>query len=568
MTRTARDAFVAAGVALVVTCAYLPSLTNGFVYDDHEVIVVQPRPATPFDVARAFVEPHFRGLPYYRPVVRASLLGQKALHGDAPSLFHLGNALLAGVAAAAAYAVLRAPVFGVARWAAFLAAALFALHPAASSAVLPIASGRETLLPACWILAATAAWLRDRRGVALVCLAGALGSKEQAAVTPLLFASADALRLAPGAPALAVRALPQWIARYAGVVAIALAYVAVRRIVLGSTAVEWAIAADPIAPLRSLLFGLQVALAPFAALRYEPELGVWLSAARVAFAFAALAGLVALLRASGAPPFRVALFWIGWFVVTQLPTANVFRQEAPFDERYAFLALLAFPAVAAASATALASSPRRRAFAIGAGALLAAACAALTIGRVPTFRNDAAFAARWLATNPRSAEAHHLLAVVAMQDARLDDAIASYRAALDAGAVDSPDLRVNLAVALAESGRTADARVELERALALDPGHPEAHATLGTLLARSGRLDEAAAQHREAIRAAPHLASAHANLGSVLARLGRYDEAEVELREALRLAPDDPEARRNLERLLRKAGRAAPITPSRDDRAP
>jgi len=544
-------------LGLLVAATYLPSLANDFVYDDHEVIVVQPRPESPLDLARSFAEPHFRGLPYYRPVVRASLLGQKALHGDAPALFHLGNALLAGVAAIAAYALLRARALGVARWAAFLAAAIFALHPVASSAVLPIASGRETLLPACWILAATAAWLRDRRGIALACLAGALGSKEQAAVTPLLLALADALRLAPGAPALALRALPHWIVRYAGVVAVALAYVAIRRVVLGSTAVEWAIAADPIAPLRSLLFGLQVALAPFAALRYEPELGVWLSAGRVAFALAALAGLALLARASGAPPIRVAAFWLGWFVVTQLPTANVFRQEAPFDERYAFLALLAFPAVAAASATALATTPRRRLVAIGAGALLVATCAALSLGRVATFRNDTAFATQWLATNPRAAEAHHLLAVVAMQDGRLGEAIASYRAALDAGAVDSPDLHVNLAVALAESGRTTDAMAELARALALDPGHPEAHATRGTLLARSGRLEEAAAAHREAIRAAPHLASAHANLGSVLARLGRFDEAEVELREALRLAPDDPDARRNLVQLLRATGRNA-----------
>lgn len=551
MSEPVRELLVAAGLGLLVACVYLPSLENGFIYDDHEVIEVQPRPTGVADLVRVFTEPHFRGLPYYRPVVRASLLAQKGLHGDAPALFHLGNALLAGAAAVAAFALLRAPGLGIAPLPAFLAAALFAVHPAASSAVHPIASGRETLMPALWILAAMAAWLRARRGIALACFAAALGSKEQAAVVPFLFLLADLLGLARGAPPLRVGAARAWIARYAGVVSVALAYVAVRRLVLGSTAVEWAIADAPFAPLWSLLFGLQMALAPFVALHYEPELAGWLATGRAMLAVTALAALLAIARATGAPVERVALFWLGWFVVTQLPTANVFRQEAPFDERYAFLALLSFPAAAAASASAFATSRRRRRWVLVAGAALVVALAALTIRRTPTFRDDAAFAAQWLRTSPASSEAHHLLAIVAMEQGRMDEAVTHYRAAL-AGASASPDLHVNLAVALAETGHDDEARVELERALALDPGHPEAHATLGALLARSGRLDEAVAQQREAIRAAPRMASAHNNLGSALARLGRYDEAEAALREALRLAPDSTDAARNLA-LLREA---------------
>jgi Flp pilus assembly protein TadD len=549
-----KDLALAAALGLLVAAVYLPSLANGFLYDDHEVIEVQPRPAGIGEIARVFAEPHFRGLPYYRPLVRASLLAQKGLHGDAPALFHLGNALLAGATAVAAFALLRAPRLGVDALPAFLASLLFAVHPVASSAVLPIASGRETLMPALWMLAAMAAWLRARSGIALACFAAALASKEQAAVLPLLFVAADLLGLGPGAPPLRLRCARDWIARYAGVVAIALAYVAVRRAVLGSTAVEWAIAGDPIAPLRSLLFGAQVALAPFAALHYEPELGGWYSPRRSAIAVAVLGALLAFARRTGAPSVRVAAFWLAWFVVTQLPTANVFRQEAPYDERYAFLASLAFPAVAAASATAFATSLRRRRAVIAAAAMAIASLAALTIRRAATFRDDASFAAQWLRTNPASSEAHHLLAVIAMQQGQLDEAVSQYRDAL-AGASGSPDLHVNLAVALAESGRGAEAETELRLALALDPGHPEAHATLGALLARSGRLEEAVAEQRAAIRAAPRMASAHDNLGSALARLGRWDEAERALREAVRLAPQDPDAAHNLALVLRATGR-------------
>ncbi len=537
------------GIALL----YAPSLANDFVYDDHEVIEVQPRPTGIADLARVFAEPHFRGLPYYRPVVRASLLVQKALHGDRPALFHLGNALLAGFAAVAAFALLRAPRLGIGVAPAWWAAAIFAAHPVASSAVYPIASGRETLLPAVLILAAVAAWLRARRGLALGCFALSLFAKEQAAVVPLLFLLADLGGVASGAPPLRVAQVRAWIQRYAGVVAVTLAYVAARQQVLGAMHYDLAVLDDPAGPLRSLLFGVQVALAPFAQLHYEPEFAVWFSPPRLALAAAILAALGVLVRSAGAPPPRTLLFWAGWFALAQLPTANLLRQEAPFDERYAFLALLAFPAIAAASATAL--RPRPRAAAIAIGAMIAAALAIVTLGRGAAFHDDAAFAAQWLRTNPASPEAHHLLAVLAAQDGRFEDAVTHYRDALRTAPA-SPDLHVNLGVALAQLGRDAEARGELEAALRIDPGHPEAHAALGTLLARAGRLDEAVAHHRAAVRAAPRFAVAHQNLGAALARLGRYPEAELEFREALRLDPGSLEMARNLAAALVAQGRS------------
>jgi Flp pilus assembly protein TadD len=561
-----RSALACAALVAAVALLYAPSLGNGFVYDDHEVIEVQPRPAGIADLLRVFAEPHFRGLPYYRPVVRTSLLAQKALHGDRPALFHLGNALLTGVAAAAAFALLRAPRLGVGVAPAWWAAAIFAAHPVASSAVYPIASGRETLLPAVLILAAVAAWLRARRGVAITCLALSLFAKEQAVVVPLLFVIADLCAVtevrgagrqvisASGYSAYRSWRAREWIGRYAGVVAVTLAYVAIRQRVLGATHYELAVLGDPAGPLRSLLFGVQVALAPFAQLHYEPEFALWFSPLRIAIAVAILAGLVVLARSAGAPPARVALFWAGWFVIAQLPTANLLRQEAPFDERYAFLALLAFPAIAAASATALWPRPRARNAAIAIGAAIAVVLAIVTVGRGAAFRDDAAFAAQWSRTNPASPEAHHLLAVLAAGDGRFDEAVAHYRDAL-AAAPDSPDLHVNLGVALAQLGRDAEARSELEAALRLDPGHPEAHATLGTLLARAGRLDEAVAHHREAVRAAPRFAAAHQNLGAALARLGHYGEAELEFREALRLDPDSQQAARDLAAALVAQGR-------------
>ena len=98
-----------------VVAVYAPSLGAGFLYDDHDVIAVQPPPRSPGDLARVFAEPHFRGLPYYRPVTRLSLLTQKGLHGDRPGAFRLANAALMGAAALLAFAVMRTPALATRR---------------------------------------------------------------------------------------------------------------------------------------------------------------------------------------------------------------------------------------------------------------------------------------------------------------------------------------------------------------------------------------------------------------------------------------------------------------------
>ena len=151
---------------LVIVSVYVPSLQNDFIYDDVEIILAHRAPRSFADWAQIFKERHFPNLPYYRPVTRLTLLGQKRLHGDVPWPFHLANALLLGAAALLAFGILRLPAFGVQRGPALIAAAMFALHPAASSCVYPICSGRETLLPSVWMLGAMYAFLRGWRPAA------------------------------------------------------------------------------------------------------------------------------------------------------------------------------------------------------------------------------------------------------------------------------------------------------------------------------------------------------------------------------------------------------------------
>ncbi|MBK8856988.1 MAG: tetratricopeptide repeat protein [Opitutaceae bacterium] len=109
------------------------------------------------------------------------------------------------------------------------------------------------------------------------------------------------------------------------------------------------------------------------------------------------------------------------------------------------------------------------------------------------------------------------------------------------------DAHYNLAVALLELGRTAEAEQQLGAAVRLEPGLVVAQRRLALLLAQSGRLEEAA-EHLQAILAAqPAEADAHANLGNVRLLQGRAAEAVTHYEAALRLRPDDSRLRENLE---------------------
>lgn len=113
----------------------------------------------------------------------------------------------------------------------------------------------------------------------------------------------------------------------------------------------------------------------------------------------------------------------------------------------------------------------------------------------------------------------------------------------------SPDVarpHYNLADALVEANRPAEALAHYAEAMRLAPGIPHIANNFGIALLKLKRPDEAARQFEEAIRLDPGHARAHNNLGTALYELGRPQEAVQQYREALRLQPDNTQARYNL----------------------
>ena len=550
MSRAPGAVVLAAAIALAYAAL---TLRYGFLYDDRQLVLDEPRPASARAIAATLVEGYYGTLPYYRPLTRATYLTQKAIHGDAPLPFHAANALLAAALALAAYALLRTPRFGISRGAALAGAALFAVHPVMASCVLPVA-GRDTLLPATLVVAAVALWMRTARLGAWALFALALLAKEMAIATPLLFALADATSDAPP------RGLRAWAARYAPAAAIAAGYAALRSVALsGATPLAWGGWIG--GPLASLAYGLQSAFAPSVRLAYEPPVSVWLSWPRLLLSAVAAAALGAWFLRAHRGGRRDLAFWSGWFVVAQLPSANLARQETAFDERYVALALLGPVALLA----------RRSAPATG---FVLAAAFALTVVRAGSFKSEMAFQAAWVRSNPASANAQNGLGVALAESGRLGDAERAYRAALaadprheqaannlgvlllDRGEIEGAAAlleiaaanpryaaaRYNLANARARQGRTAEAEALYREALALRPGYASAWYNLGGLLQASGRADDALAAYAAAVRADPGHVPARVNRGVLLARLGRYPEAIATYREALALEPRNADA--------------------------
>jgi tetratricopeptide (TPR) repeat protein len=274
-----------------------------------------------------------------------------------------------------------------------------------------------------------------------------------------------------------------WLRRYAPLLPVLALYAAARAMVLGGGHLALAVDEAPLRPLLSYAYALQVAVAPFARLVYEPEVGVWLSAWRLGLAALVLAAALGARRRLGAPPWTLLAFWLGWFAVVQLPTANWLRQEAHFAERYTFLAFLAVPALAAQLVSVRWSRRPVRRATLAVSALAIALAAATSAGRAAYFRDDETFARQWLHTNPASPDAHHVLGVVLLLEGRTREAIPHLRTAL-AGAERSADIHANLGAALAMQGRDDEAAHQLEQALRIDPDHPEARRSLERLRAR------------------------------------------------------------------------------------
>lgn len=378
----------------------LPSLRASFQYDDWHVIVHDPGVQS--------LAAWWQAMPGIRPVLKLSYaLGWSA--GGGVAAFRASNLLLHGANALLLALLLarRAQAMALPLAAAWLGAALFALHPVQVESVTYV-SGRSGALAACGMLAAllcrerardgsrngsslgSRAWLAGAAGCYLL----ALGSKETAIATPLL---AWVLEATGDARAPRTR-WPGWLAWAAPAIAfalLALAWPPYRQLLA---------AGPPLHPLgpRLLAQGQGLDYLALQLLRpwhqdIDPRFAP--AGAGTAVALAAwLAAAVAAIAARRRHP--QAAFALLWLLACLAPMLVNLRRPDAANDRQLYLAL-AGPAWGLAVLLLRAPRPFARALA----ASLLAVLAACTLARNRDYATEVTLWRATLAASPANARA-------------------------------------------------------------------------------------------------------------------------------------------------------------------
>lgn len=161
---------------------------------------------------------------------------------------------------------------------------------------------------------------------------------------------------------------------------------------------------------------------------------------------------------------------------------------------------------------------------------------------------------RALELNPDRWDAHGRAGALLYKQGKMAEAIEHYRVFVQFNPT-SIEARENLATALVNQGQPREAVEHFRKLLQLSPDSNRARVKLGTVLAVAGRLDEAAEVVATAAEKDPKDGRVLLQLGRILAAQGKLDNAIVHFREATKLLPHDAEAQESLGRGLLELGR-------------
>ena len=540
-----RDASLYWALAVVLTAiaCYVNAVGNEFVLDDTRLIRDNLRIRSLANIPHLFTSSYWDVAgpqALYRPLVLVSYAIQYAMHGLSPAGYTTVNIALHAGVSGLLFALVRA--IGGSLFAAGVAGIAFAAHPVHTEAVSGI-SGRPELLAAFFFLLAvhfhrlTPAAGRYRAGT-LACFACALLSKESAITLILILPLMDALCPAKGidgqpvGPAFARPASPtratarqaRIVSDYLPLLGVAVAYLIVRRAVLGSiTIAESAIAPldNPLVPITTTPFGermgataAQAIMTAFAVVAEYARLLTWPARLSPDYSFDQI------------PLVTSALdhrFIVGLAVVTAcIAAVAMLRRRSPVATfGLAFLALT-FSIVSNFVITIGTICAERLMYLPSAGALVAAAVGA-----------------EWLAGNTalrRRIVAGIVVVLVVLAAARTwarnrdwTNEVTLWSAAVNAAPrsarVQSEYGRILMSQAesAGEAGRPADAeklysaaRSHFETALTIYPSYSPAIEGLAMVHSLHGQLDEAIVLYERALQAWPGNFAALTNWGSAL----------------------------------------------------
>jgi len=543
---------------LLVTCvAYLPAISNGFIWDDDSYVTRNPLLFTLDGLWQIWFSTE---TPQYYPMVFSTFWIEQHIWGLNPAGFHATNILLHAANAVLVWIICRR----IGLPGALLAALIFAVHPVHVESVSWITE-RKNILSGLFYLSALLAFLKfeDRKDFKLYALSIlffvlALFSKTVTSTLPAALLIIRWMRGEKIDRGYVASLLPFFAIGFA----MGLVTVWWETNIVGAEGDRWALGYlnRLLLPGRVVFFYIYKLFVPvnlsFVYDRWELDaaaLWQWLYPAGLIALFACLWALRARI---GRGPIAGLCF----FVVTLFPALGFFNvypfQYSFVADHFQYLASLGVIVTAAGLAATLATKAGRwtRPLQFTAVPAVIALLGILTWNQNHVYRDLETLWRDTIAKSPRAFMPHTNMGVLLYSAGRYDEAKAHYMQALSIKP-DSARTQFNLALIDLKKGETEEARERLVLALKADPDYVMAHITLGKILADSGETDEALAHYQKALELVPDQVIAHNNLAALYAKLGDFEKAIVHLERVLKLDPDYELARRNLETILSKTGR-------------
>jgi len=565
-------ALASALLCVLAITAYSSGISNGFVWDDHEQVVMNSslRPGSPllrlvgtnnWGLARAGVQEHIN---YYRPLQMVTYRLTAEVFGFDARAFHtvnLGFHILAVLLVFALFCKLTGRMA-----LAFAGGALFAVHPIHTEAVDWIAALPDIGCTVCFLLAFLIFVLAQGRrsqtppgepprrfpvfflAASYAAFAAALLWKESAIVFPLIvvayvFCLREPATAIPRAGSALRQSLPYWciLGLYFLLRLQVLGFVVTRqrnwilsRFEFGLTALNlmsaywWKL----IAPIRLNAYYVFV---PVRTLQ-DPR-------ALTAILFLILAAVAIVYGLRRAPLASFAALWV--FVIL-IPALNVYAVgRNVFAERYLYLPSVGFCfLIVLMAARAGDTLPARfRSFAV---AVVLAAVLLLfttqTFARNPVWKDDTTLFTRTLESSPNAPFVQNMVAAVQPNNAiGQNSAVSHYLRAMSLAENEEPPNRLEMAIAGEGLASIYAARGEFEQALralaqvrAADPKDAQVDGEEGLILMQANRWTEAESALRRAVAITPNDANVLNALGLLAwQHAGHLDEAVAYFSRAL-----------------------------------
>jgi tetratricopeptide (TPR) repeat protein len=245
-----------------------------------------------------------------------------------------------------------------------------------------------------------------------------------------------------------------------------------------------------------------------------------------------------------------------WFIGMLVPVIGLVQVgNQALADRYMYLPSIGLFIMIAWGIYALATrwALSRFAVALSLGAMVAA-CSLRTLDQLQHWRNSEQLFKHALKVTHDNSLALDCLASYFAKNGRTDEAIDTYRKAVDISPEPSGILN-NLANLLAAKKEYSQSAFYYQEALRIKPNYVMAHCNLGVSLFELGKTNEAFSHCLEAVRLAPDSPLTHYRLGNLYLRVRQMDDAVAHFQSALLLMPNYVNGRIALGTALAQAGR-------------